>query len=105
MLMTPITAPNWRLLGAQGNNRFLQGGGVAQPNGSQPMGVQPYRPQAPPRAGAVPMQQPPFRAAPAAPAAAAPRPAPPSEDDKAMLPKRSIQLLLSSVDKEVTTWS
>ena len=78
----------------------MQGTGVAQPNGTQPMGVQPFRPQMTPRPGAVPMQQPTYRAPPAA-AAAAPRPAPPSEDDKALLPRRSMQLLLSSVDKEV----
>ena len=68
------------------------------------MGVQPYRPQAPPRAGVLPMQQPVYRAPPPAPAAAA-RPVVPSEDDKSLLPRQSMQLLLSSVDKEVTSCS
>jgi len=68
---------------------------MAQPGASQPMGVQPYRPQGPPRPGALPMQTPqPFRAQPMLPAQ---RP----DDPNSVLPPRALAGLLSTVDKEV----
>ena len=68
---------------------------MAQPSASQPMGVQPYRPQGPPRPGALPMQTPqPFRQQPLLPAQ---RP----DDPNSVLPPRALAQLLSTVDKEV----
>ena len=76
----------------------VQGGMLAQPGASQPMGLQPYRPQVPPRPGALPMQTPqPFRQGP-------PPPAQRPDDPNSVLPPRALARLLSSVDKEVATF-